>query len=449
MPSIRTLLVYFVMAVCIQALIIPPLQSPDETDHIKRAWFLAHGQVLLDPPGNPSESGSGGQVDTGLLEYIKIHSRIRWNPRLKLTVAEIDAASKIHWTGESVFSSAPGTGYYFPLIYLPQAIALKLGWTLDLSIHASYWLARIFTLASAVSALYAAFALSAPNVMVLSILVLPMCLFQFATASIDSTLMALTLLAVAAFSRMYRASDPLRMVSVILFGLLITLLICAHQNLFPLAILLAALSIKRKSFPAAVVLFFVVVFGTLWAATALHHTVDFRVARNMSGGGIIQYYVQRPWLLLEMIVNSCLDLALLRTWWESWVGVLGWLDTRLPQMFYSIVPWILGFTAVLAMNYREIVKNKREVAWLSVIAVGMVGVTFLAMIFSWTPIPSQKIAGVQGRYFIIPSLLVASTFQGWSGAAKIRSEISHFVLSALWCLATCFSASAIWGRYHG
>lgn len=47
--------------------IIPPFQSPDEFDHIKRAYVLSKGELTLVSPPNIS---SGGYIDNGLLQYM-------------------------------------------------------------------------------------------------------------------------------------------------------------------------------------------------------------------------------------------------------------------------------------------------------------------------------------------------------------------------------------------
>ena len=48
--------------------LIPPFQSPDEFEHIKRAYLLSTGDIVLKTYGAES---SGGQINVGLLSYIK------------------------------------------------------------------------------------------------------------------------------------------------------------------------------------------------------------------------------------------------------------------------------------------------------------------------------------------------------------------------------------------
>jgi hypothetical protein len=53
--------------------VIPPLQSPDEFDHIKRAAGLLSGQILVTTqPGNYP----GLWVDDGLLLFMQVYDRL-------------------------------------------------------------------------------------------------------------------------------------------------------------------------------------------------------------------------------------------------------------------------------------------------------------------------------------------------------------------------------------
>src|SRR3954454_21018771 len=75
------LLALLVAAVVIAA-IIPPFQSPDETDHIKRAYLLGKGVILLD---KFADKGSGGLIDSGLLTYMSTYEVLRGRADQKMT----------------------------------------------------------------------------------------------------------------------------------------------------------------------------------------------------------------------------------------------------------------------------------------------------------------------------------------------------------------------------
>jgi len=71
--------------------LIPPFQSPDEFDHIKRAYLLGKGQLILDTPTGQS---SGGDVDSGLLKYMKLYRSLPFHSDAKVS-QEISTSAQI------------------------------------------------------------------------------------------------------------------------------------------------------------------------------------------------------------------------------------------------------------------------------------------------------------------------------------------------------------------
>src|SRR5690554_3338040 len=118
----------------ILSVLIPPLQSPDEREHLTRAYLLTQGEILLESqPG----VGSGGNIDRGLHEYLQFYFDKFLADRTAVVHKEdVEEASKFRWSTESVFTPT-GANVYFPLIYAPHALGLAVGEALDLSIDTS------------------------------------------------------------------------------------------------------------------------------------------------------------------------------------------------------------------------------------------------------------------------------------------------------------------------
>ena len=162
------------LACFLSSVIIPPFQSPDEFDHVKRAYLLTQGRIVLESPEGKS---SGGMIDTGLLAYMRSYGNVPFAPERKLSADEIDEAKIIRWAGTKEFSTAPGTGYYFPLIYAPQATGLIVGQMLGISVEQSYRLARFLVLVFASLIIAIAFLIHPPSPLAAALLVIPMSLF--------------------------------------------------------------------------------------------------------------------------------------------------------------------------------------------------------------------------------------------------------------------------------
>lgn len=94
--------------------ITPPFQAPDEFDHVKRAYMLGQGQILLKSmEGSPS----GGYLDSGLVAYMERFTPLKGVAARKISSDELLAAGDLQWTGKPQFQTAVGTAYYFPLMY--------------------------------------------------------------------------------------------------------------------------------------------------------------------------------------------------------------------------------------------------------------------------------------------------------------------------------------------
>ncbi|MDO8660593.1 MAG: hypothetical protein Q7K43_01770, partial [Candidatus Woesearchaeota archaeon] len=76
--------------------LIPPFQSPDEFEHVTRAYLLGKGVLVLEVPKNEV---SGGYIDTGLARYMDVFSSLPFHPERKVSDAKLESAKKIKWEG--------------------------------------------------------------------------------------------------------------------------------------------------------------------------------------------------------------------------------------------------------------------------------------------------------------------------------------------------------------
>lgn len=72
--------------------LIPPLQSPDESDHITRAYLLSKGKIILDAPAG---NNSGGMIAPDLTTYFAAYEVLPFKKDRKLAAGEIDSAKII------------------------------------------------------------------------------------------------------------------------------------------------------------------------------------------------------------------------------------------------------------------------------------------------------------------------------------------------------------------
>src|SRR5690606_28720966 len=95
---------------------IPRLQSPDEPDHVRRAYLVAHGEFLLSAPENQM---SGGWVDSEFDAYLAAYHALSLpqHPGERVSQEWVNEQAAREWSGQRTrYAILPGTGFYFPLI---------------------------------------------------------------------------------------------------------------------------------------------------------------------------------------------------------------------------------------------------------------------------------------------------------------------------------------------
>lgn len=430
---------YFIFSV-----LIPPFQSPDEYDHVKRSYLLASGQVMLQ---NSEGHSSGGPIDTGLLSYIHAYQGFIGKPDIKLSSNEIAEADSIQWTGEEEFGSAPGTGYYFPLVYVPQAIGLKTGQLLSLSVDQSYKLARLSTLLISSIVLFFAFRLYTPSVFALALLLIPMSIFQMASTSLDVLSTALAVLILSLFMRI--ASTEGRADSSLIYALsgALFLLVSSKINLLPLIglLLLAGWKARDKKIAgAALVVFFAV---ALWFVFALRNTVDMRVSVGATTASIIVFYLKHPFAFFDVLCATLPAYGV--SYINSFFGALGWLDAPLQAEAYKRLYVLTGCAFLVSVSFKCWSQEWPERGFLVVCAIVSSLLVFFALLITWSVHPAKIIEGVQGRYFLIPMLMLAYAFdRGSALKSSFISAAGAIVLAITFMVSTYSTASTLLGRFY-
>lgn len=387
------------------SLVVPPFQSPDEFDHLRRASMVSSGQWLMSETLN---GASGGQVDVGLTRYMKAYRELPFSPGQVITQTEAEAASIIPWEGKTRLVSAPGTGFYLPLIYAPQAAALALGRWAGASVDASYRLARLACLLVAALCVFEAFRRVRPSLLQLLILLLPMSLFQWASASIDTVSTALTLLALALTVEVESQGRHVTMRRFCAVALLVIIVVGSRIHLAPLLLLPVWLA-WRWPWRLRVLGALPTILVGAWVLFALKTTAYPKLV-SMSATDKLMAYAQEPGRLVDVFWTTTTTPEIMDFYYRSFVGVLGWLDTPLSAAVYSAY----GVMLVAALSFSLVTTPWREGAhWryallgLSAVSVMLVPLLLLLM---WTPFGSQVVEGVQGRYFHVPMLIAAMAF---------------------------------------
>ena len=408
--------------------LIPPFQSPDETDHIKRAFLLSQGEILtVAPPASPS----GGYISSDLIEYMDQFNGLPFYSNRKIDLETQYKSNHLQWGDKKVFSPTNGISFYFPLIYTPHAIALWSGKNFSLSVSDTYQLTRFFCLFTSCFILAFAFFYWPPSLLTGALLILPMSLFQFASASIDGISTALAILSISIFLKAFHEEKPLALSSLFLLTFsLIVISSCRLQMLPCIAFLFTLFFYKRDRrylFAGSIAL----IFSLIWIAYATKTTVDFRVVRELSTAKILEFYIQNPSELIGVFLRTLTNTDLLKSYLTSFIGVLGWVDTSFPKQVYAIFGFLLLLLTLssLSRSLKKIILPSNLLLLLCAFA--SIGIIFLALLITWTEHPAKTIMGVQGRYFLVPAILISYAISSRPNQNWVFSNVSGIILISL------------------
>ena len=400
------LVVLFIVVNLVSGL-TPSFQSPDEFNHIKRAYLLSRGHVFQ----LKTENGcTGGDIDTGLLKYMSTYDPLPFHRDRKLSREETELSRKVNWEGTRSFSGFPNTSLYFPVIYLPQAVGLFIGETLGITVHDSYQVAKVLSLCACLGLVWLTTLIYPMPLMVFALYVIPMSLFQLGAASLDAVSFGLAALIAALFLRGCDAGKSYD--SWMYGGLIVSLVVfvTARINFFPLAFLPILLYWQRRDKRFLYISIISVLFILLWVLYAVA-TVKGMPARPLSTVEIVVFYIKNPIQLLQVLGATFTDTKLLYSYCKMFAGVLGWLDAPINGTSRDIILILLGLGMAFTVSKGPFVSNRYGAVSLLVLTLISTFLMFLILLASWTQHPASVIEGVQGRYFTpVMIFLVYSLF---------------------------------------
>ena len=446
--------------------LIPPMQSPDETSHIARAYLMAQGHWLLQAtPSNVAQptdaevasfvrrlggqADAGGLIDASLLRFMATNLKLVLDAKLRLPTTEQERLAQLRWSDARIHFSIPRTGYYFPLVYAPQAAGLALGMALDWSVEHSYRLARFVTLLCCFVMLAVACRLVPPNPLALATLLLPMSLFQLLSPTLDGFTTSLGLLAISLFLHKMSATGGSSWRSSLALAVCVFVLVTSRTHLLPL-LLLPFFVAWRKRLARDFYLASIVTAGALaWVLFALHSTTDTLVVRNQSSSELLAHYAAHPTAFFKIVWTTLSNRGVANFYQQSFIGILGWLDTALPSVFYPLLWLGLGACALVSVSLPAGAGDWNVRGLLLLLTMACIGLIFLSQLVTWTAHPATLIEGVQGRYFVMPMVLLGYALSGLAKAQmRPQSRLAVLTLSGFTlCSLTALSMTLL-SRYH-
>jgi uncharacterized membrane protein len=413
--------------------LVPPFQVPDEPQHFERAYELSQGQVW----STVNAGRAGAYLPSSVVDFIDCFPTRQGDggPRKAVLGGGCKQAVLESRGGGRNFVSFEGAAFYSPIAYIPQVLGIAIGKVLGLGIYKQFLAARLMNLLASASIIGIALCLAptvAPLVMVVALL--PMSLFELASASPDALTIGSSL---CYFAGAIRACKRGRWGSEV--GALACLCAICFLSLKPVyaPILLLPLSqtllSKEKWRPVGLV-------SMVIAAVAIASTILW--LRSASSAFKLHIPGVDPTRQLAFLLShgpvipSLIFSTLLQkgaVYIDSMFGVLGWWNIILPSQIYACCA-ISCFSAAVFVSFR----SASATMWINsfsalMISLAVILLILLAMYLVWSKVGAITISGVQGRYFlpIAPIFLLAISNAMPPTSAFFRRTVRYVFFTTL------------------
>jgi uncharacterized membrane protein len=419
----------------------PPLRGPDEAAHFLRAYGISRGEII------PSTVDEKGRKGIWLASRLYRGFELFESSRYKIGDANFSYRDVFreyrHGHDQSqaerppVFVLYSGSEGYSPVPYIPYVMAALVARAVKLDFLGTLYLMRFAGLVvlTAVGAM-AITMMPYLRWAFLCIAMLPAALYARAVISADGTALASVMIVAALCVRSTRRVDAPPLLEQAAW-----MAVCVLSK--PPQIAFTLLAAMRRPFRELMAdwraLAIIVLPGCIIAILWFYITGSDVAAWRMSepkGVPMEQFEVTwKLWFMLEHPLHfpkaAFENFKYSFDLWQQLIGVLGWLDTPLQPWVYPTLSGMLAVCFLVPTDpSRSIRLRTGTIALVAIICYWLA--LNLVFFLVWTPIDSNAVSGLQGRYFIVilPLLALAvATAINWGLSVKYRATVA--VVSAI------------------
>ncbi len=447
----------------ILVLLTPPFQSPDEHLHFYRALQIADGHLIASQQKGDCYGYSryfeddlclGGELPKSVLTTVRNVSQTdlrfdlnqRQQPQDILNLLPLPLHPQ-----QRLFINFKTTALHSPIPYLPQALGIVVGKALHLSPLGLMYLGRFSNLGVWLLAVTLSIRLTPVNPWLWVALALtPMSLFQAASLSVDVLTNGVAFLFVAWALQQGmpdKTSQRLTLQEIVAFGGLAIALSLAKLAYFPLVFVVFLIP-RRRFGPrrrywlslGGIILGSLLAVG-LWSQVVSQIYIPLHP--ELSPQAQIEYVLGHPLQFVATLGRTAItqggELA------RQFIGVLGWLDTPLPQglivSYWGVLAWLALVTPTPSRDLRW-----SQRSWLAIAALSSI-LVLCSLAYLWNFVGDPIIGGLQGRYFIpiAPLLGLLPSQRPW----RSLPELPPWLLIGYLLVSLTLTSWVLAQRYYG
>jgi len=406
--------------------ITPPLQTPDEQDHLNRAYQLSELNI----------SQYDSTVPASLIKLFDTFGRLNFNPLQKTNINEILEQRQVELNPQAR-TALHARDFIFP--YFPQALGMFIGKIFSSSPVTLLYMGRIFNLLFAIVIIFFAIRTAPFFKWIFFLLALmPMTLYLCASLSKDAMIISLSFLLISLFLRF--AYDHQKKIStkdlVIIF--VVSFLLATSRSVYAILIgMFLIIPVFRIGSLKKYITIFMSLVITVFLATQIGAIKPLfqpkaadttqstsmrtlspdalsdpaptpiekfeRADRNRIPEGVNiseqkSFILNNPFQYMGILLNS-LFISQKTAHLNSFVGKLGWLNKPLPKWHINFYLLILIITALLLVSNDIKIGLTNKLIIASIFIVGVILIE-TGLYLTWNPVGQDYIQDVQGRYFI-------------------------------------------------
>lgn len=426
----------------------PPFGSPDEATHLFRADSLAQGYILLEPTGK--DGTTGGEVNGSLGKAVLKYSDYVHTHSYRGSDKFIEELKSLKWESKNAEIGLPTTAFYMPFVYIPQAVSFYVGEKLNLSVYSTYALINYVTFGICIIIFLAAYRIYPIPLFSLCLILMPMSVYQIFSPTIDGISLALTCLGMSFFMTLLNSgnNDTEKNWRYILSGLALCIIIVIGSRANLICMVLIPLWLffisRKKTYLAVFLIVSVITLG--WIGYSITSSYDPSSVKHggLSNAQIIAYYIKNPLVTLNIAIGTFTNSDKLFFYYNSLIGNLAWLDAPIHKTIRNLFATLL-VASLLAHLVAGKLKTSRATAFLiAILAVASLTLIFAALLVQWSTFPTEEIDGVQGRYFIIPLVILGYALP----QLRFNKKATALILVSLSVVSVATIYVTLNQRYH-